>query len=198
MLTYTFSKREKVLLAVLAVILVIVAWYVLVYQNVNNQITSLNSQIADVQTQTTTDTAKVAQMNTMQRAIDDNKAKGVKPSVLPAYDNVQPLMASLNTILAGTNNYQMKFDNLDWSQGNVVQRGVTITFGCNDYASAKNVVTSLEKGAYPCNVDTVSITDNTATKTASTYSNVGSGSSSASAGSNFGATVHATFFEKAA
>ena len=47
MLSYQFSTREKVLLFVLALVVVAVAWYMLVFQNTSAQITSLNGQIAD-------------------------------------------------------------------------------------------------------------------------------------------------------
>lgn len=196
MLKYTFSKREKVLLVVLACILVLVAWYTLVYQNVNNQITSLNSQIATAQDQAAVDAAKVLQMNSMQKAIDENKAKGVKATALPTYDNVQALMAALSTTLAPTDNYSLKFDNLDWSESDMVKRGVTLSFGCNSYMAAKAVVTAIEQGAYPCTIDSVSMTDNTV-KTTGTYSNVGSGSSSVSSTSNYGVSLHVTYYEKA-
>jgi cell division protein FtsL len=196
MLTYTFSKREKVMLAALACILVLVAWYMLVFQNVNNQVSSLNSQIATVQDQTTVDSAKLAQMNTMQKAIDDSKAKGLKATALPTYDNVQALMASLNTTLASTNNYSLAFDNLDRSESKLVKRGVTMTFGCNSYADAKTIITAIKQGTYPCTIDSVSMTDNTV-KTTSSYSNAGSGSSSAASSSNYGVSMHVTYFEKA-
>lgn len=196
MLTYTFSKREKVLLVVLACILVLVAWYAFVFQNVNNQISSLNSQIATTQEQVTVDTAKLAQMNSMQKTIDANKEKGVKAKTLPKYDNVQALMAALNTTLSGKQ-FTIKFDNLDWSTSGLVKRGATMSVGCDSYADAKAVVTALEQGAYPCTVDTVSISDNTV-KTTSAYSNVGSGSSSSVASANFSVTVHCTYYEKSA
>lgn len=195
MLTYTFSKREKVMLVVLACILVIVAWYLLVFQNVNNQISSLNSQIATVQDQTTLDSAKLAQMNTMQKVIDENKAKGVKAVSLPTYDNVQALMAALNTTLSSTNNYSLTFDNLDRSDSKLVKRGVTMTFGCNSYADAKTIIIAIKQGAYPCTIDSVSMTDNTA-KTSSFYSNVASGSSSAASTSSCGVSMHVTYYEK--
>lgn len=194
MLTYTFSKREKALLVVLACMLVAVAWYVLVFQNVNSQVTLLNGQIANTQDQIIADTAKVAQVNSMQKTIDADKAKGMRAAALPSYDNVQALMAALNTTLSGKQ-FTMKFDDLDWSQNGVVKRGVTMNIGCGSYSDAKTVITALEKGTYPCSIDSVSITDNTF-KLTSMYSNIGSGSNSSTASANFSVTAHCTYYEK--
>lgn len=195
MLKYTFSKREKILMVILAVIVVVLVWYMLVFQNANNQITSLNKQISTVNEQLTIDQAKISSMNTMQKYIDKRKAAGATAAVIPKYDNTQALMVELNSILSPTENYNLKFDAVAMGSSGYMERGVTMNFGCDSYEAAESVLTSLENGAYPCRIDTVSITENTGTSTS--YANVGTGSSKVASTSKYAATTHVTFYEKA-
>jgi hypothetical protein len=197
MLTYTFSKREKALIVVFAVFLLVLAWYQFVFVNVQDQVSALNADIATAQDTVTTDTAKVSELKTMRAAIEQYKAEGLSPRTMPSYDNTQNLMNLLNAQLSGTTEYSIKFGDLDTtSESGVVLRGADLSFGCNSYADAKTVLASLAQGAYPCSIDSLAITDNTASKSSSGTSVVGSGTSSSTTPS-FSVTAHLTFYEKA-
>ena len=87
MLTYTFSKREKVLLVILAVILLAVVYYRFIFVAVNDQVDSLESQIAATEDQITVDTAKSLELKSMQAAIEDYQAAGRSQIVMPAYED---------------------------------------------------------------------------------------------------------------
>lgn len=190
MLAYSFSRREKVLLVILAILLIGVVWYTVVFRSANEQITAINAQISEVQNQTVADTAKIQQMDSMRQSIDSWKAQGGKGAVLPAYDNVQGVMLELNSVLSSTKSYSVSFDDLDRSGQGYVKRGVTMNFTTAGYDEARNVIAALESGAYPCSVDSVSISANGVSKAsaAPTTSSVGS--------SGFTSTVHAVFFER--
>ena len=148
MLTYTFARREKLLLVLLGILLVAVVWYQLVFVGVQDQLTQIDSQIDDAESTLVIDTAKHDQMTRMQQAIDGYKAKGATTSVVPAYDNVQNVMAQLNVTLALTNSYSLSFDDLDTSQAGLVKRGVTLSFGSNSYDDAQTVIKALADGPY--------------------------------------------------
>lgn len=197
MLTYTFSRREKVLILVLTIILVIFAWYQFVYVNIQNQLSTLDQQIAEVQDTQVIDAAKIQKMNTMQKAISEYQAEGLVKKTMPAYDNQQNVMNELNGLLATTTNYSLTFDALDTGTAGFVKRGVTLVFGCGSYADAELILTNLSTGAYPCSIDSMNIVDNTANTSTSTtsYSVVGSGSTSTASVS---VSAHAVFTEKAA
>lgn len=195
MLTYTFSRREKGLLAVLACVLVLVLWYQFVFVNVQNQTTALDGRINDAKDQLVVDQAKITQMSSMQKSIDGYKSQGLVPTNMPKYDNMQNLMTILNTTLSQTENYTLKFDDLDTKEAGVAKRGVSLTFGCASYDAAKATISSLQKGIYTCSVDSVSITDTAASKTTST-SNIGSGSTSTASKSAYAVVAHLTFYEK--
>lgn len=189
MLTYSFSRREKALLLVLAVILLFLAWFVFVFQRTADEINRIDNEISVVDTQTTVASTQVKRMNAMQEAISKYKAAGVSPTPVPAFDNMTPLMTELNAIMAGTTTYTLSFDDLDTdTSSDYVLRGVTADFGCNSVSEAELVVTALAKGAYPCSIDSVSISDSTAGRASRVAGVSGLGAVSAS--------VHVTFFEK--
>lgn len=190
MLAYSFSRREKVLLVILAVLLVGVVWYTVVFQSANEQVAAIGSQISEVQNQTAADTAKIQQMESMRQSIDAWKAQGGKGAALPAYDNVQGVMLELNSVLSSTKSYSVSFDDIDRSAEGYVKRGVTMNFTTAGYADARAVVAALESGTYPCAVDSVSIAANGISKASAAPATGSIGTS------GFTSTVHAVFFER--
>ena len=88
MMGYTFSRREKALLVVLALLAVAGIWYQFVFVGTQDTISRLNAQIADVQDQKATDAARVMQTKRMSEEIERCKAAGIAPAEIPAYDNV--------------------------------------------------------------------------------------------------------------
>ena len=185
MLTYSLSKREKLLVLVLALILVALAWFMLVFQRTGDEITSLESQIANVESEIGVDQARIVQMNSMKSAIEEYEAAGKKAVEVPSYDNMKPLMSELNSVMKATDTYSISFDELNAdSASGYVQRGVKIVFGCGSYDAAKTIVNALADGKFPCVIDAISITDNAA------------GGSSRSSGSSVSVTLHLTYLEK--
>ena len=154
----------------------------LVFQNANAQITSLNGQIADTRSTVEIESARAAQVSQMQAEIEQYKAQGATPTVMPAYDNTQPLMAELNAVMGMANSYTLSFDEIDMS-GTYVKRGVSIDFGCSSYDAAVSIVNALAYGRFPCTIDSFAVADGSSRSSRTTAST--------------SATVHVTFFETA-
>lgn len=185
MLTYTFSRREKALMLVLAIVLVGIAWYMLVFQHTNNEIIRLDGEISTAQTEAQLAMTRSQQMQVMQEAIAEYEAAGATVTEVPTYDNMTPLMTELNGIMGATTNYTLSFDDLDRESVNgYVLRGVRADYACGSYAEAEAVVTALANGAFPCRIDTVSI------------KNGASSSRTSTSGAPVSASVHVIFFEK--
>lgn len=190
MITYKLSKREKALLLLLALVLVAIAWFVLVFQNTTSQVARLESEISTTESSIQFDRNRVSQMEAMQATIDERKAEGAKMAQVPEYDNLQAVMAELNRIMEAVPTYTLSFDDLDRESGDeYVRRGVGISFNADSYASAEAVIKALANGAYPCVVDSAAITDSSA-RSSSSRTNAAQGSAAVSA------YVHVTFFEK--
>ncbi|MDO4798031.1 MAG: hypothetical protein Q4A01_08425 [Coriobacteriales bacterium] len=186
MLTYTFSTREKIMLAILAFVGVGILWYKFVFSNIQGQVAQIDSQIAQAQDELLVAQSQAASAQNMKKLLEDYQKRGIKAPVVPEYDNTQKLMAYLNGVLGGTQGYTINFDDptLDENDGNVHRAG-TITFNSNSYAEARSVVDSIARGTYSCRIDALGIADDT---------------SKQSSGSNNSApvvtNVQVTYFEK--
>ncbi len=187
MLKYSFSKREKTLLAVFAVIILALLWYVFVFQNIDNQVKEVDAKIATTQDKVSIDSAKLAQQSSMQDAIERYQAAGANPVSVPKYDNIQNVMDQLNSVLAGTSNYSMTFEDIVKGDSGKIERGVALTFGCSSYDQAVSVLTSLARGPYPCRIDDFTITGG-ATSSSAGFSD---------AGAAYTVTAHLIYIESA-
>ena len=195
MLSYSFSRREKVLLAILAAILLFMLWYLLVWQHAANEKMNIDAEIAETEAQTLVAKNKVGQLALMQDAVADQKSRGAKPSSLPNYDNTTALMAELNKVLASTKDYRLAFDDLTYGSEGVVERGVTITFGCESIEAGRAVMTALENGPFACTIDAATITSTKASDNRTSNARVGV-NTARNLDSPFAAGLHVVFYEK--
>lgn len=200
MLTYTFSQREKIMIALLAVVLIAVLWYKFIFEGVQSQLSSLDVEIANAQDELVISNYKVANIKQIEGRLERYRNSGASMKVMPTYDNIRPLSASLNATLQAATTYTLRFDEIgsgskDSSGGegaaatsnDAVQRGVTLSFDCDSYATVRTILSALVEGEFPCTIDSLSITDNTVRNGTRT---------SASTGSAVSATAHLTFYEK--
>lgn len=185
MLTYTFSPREKLMLAILAFVGIIIAWYQFVFVNFQNQINSLDAEIATVQDEIVVSQSRAQALQSMKEMVEEYEAKGIDPMLLPAYDNTQNLMAYLNGVLATSTGYSMSFDNPAVSEDDgSVHRDGTITYTADSYESARSIAEAIARGPYPCQVSALGVTD-------------GSATSKGASGSLVTASLQVTFLEEA-
>ena len=195
MLTYTFTSREKALILVFAVVLVLIAWYWFVFQGTTNQITAIDGDIANVQSQIEIDQARATQLGNMKKVVEQREAEGAKKTVMPTYDNLQPLMAQLNGTMGAADTFTLTFDQLNRDNADYITRGVRIDYTCGSYKDAEAIVSALSAGNYPCSVDSVAINDPTVLKS-NKKTTSGLGWSSTSSNQTVSASVHVTFFER--
>ena len=78
MLTYTFSAREKFMLAVLAFVGVIIAWYQFVFVNYQNQMNSLESELATVEEEILLSQSRAEALHKMKAKVEEYKAQGIR------------------------------------------------------------------------------------------------------------------------
>ena len=183
MFTYTFSKREKALLVMLAVLAIVILWYRFVFSAIHEQIAAIDSQIATVQDEMVVSQAQVSSLNNMRSVVEDYQAQGIAPVLLPSFDNTQNLMAFLHGVLAGTRNYSISFDMPALNEGDgTIHRTGAVSFDVGSYAEARSVTEAIARGPYPCTIDSLGIM----------------GSANRSSGGSFTVNARVTFFENAA
>ena len=83
-------------------------------------------------------------------------ADGAEPVAIANYDNLQPVMFELHTILSGAEDYSLSFGTVDTSQS-IVRRSISLSFTSRSYESAREILEQLCGSAYRCLLDSVSI-----------------------------------------
>ena len=75
---------------------------------------------------------------------------------IPNFDNQKPVMNELNSILAVTDNYSLKFGKLD-TTNLIVRRSINISYTANDYESAMSVLHALNDNNFRCMLGDIGI-----------------------------------------
>ena len=150
-----FTQREKVLLLVLAVLIIVIGYVKLILQPINEEIESYEGLTMEEQTAFSANQIKAARMNLMEKEIEKAKAKGVRREV-PAYDNSSNLLPGLYQIMGSSVDYSLDFGELVYD-GNVVQRPVEMTFQTRTYKQARAIIDKLYKSGYAMQISDVNI-----------------------------------------
>ena len=158
MLSRAFTRREKVLLTILALLLVFAFYYLVIEVRVGDAIDSYKEQIAFDDQQIAALSAQKAKMDAMKAELEEIM-KQDDPIIVPDYDNLQEVMIFLNTVLSITNDYSINFGNAQMpAEGSyIVQRDVQINFSAPSYDVAKTVISGLQDSHFCCRVSNVSI-----------------------------------------
>ena len=168
-LTRPFTTREKVMIAILAVIILALGYYKLFYEPVQDDISSYESEQLEYETLIAAQGASVARLNSLRAAVEQYEAEGVEP--IPSFDNLSPLMVQLSSVLdSRTTEYSLSFASTT-SSDYVVLRPISISFTARSYSAACGVIEALSEG-YPCIITNVSVStaeDGTASSTLEVY-----------------------------
>ena len=155
-LNRSFSTREKVLLLILAIVLVVGAYYFLVVKNVADTLAANQAELEEVQAQIDAQTA-LAQARTRMESELSELGDGQSLPEVAVYDNIRNELNELNGLMASATSYDLTFDQprLD---GDLVRRDVKVSFTVPDYRSALDMVSKLENGSYRCLINDVTLT----------------------------------------
>lgn len=160
-LSREITKTEKMLIGLLAVIIVGVIYFFFVFTPVNNRISEIESILVTTEDEILTLEGQQTLMISMEDAIKKAQAE---PKVIeaPDYDNVKNVVAMLNGIMAGTEGYTITFEALKDKEleGAVIRRNGKISFLCDNYAQAKDVINKLYAGPYRCQISDMTIRAN--------------------------------------
>ena len=151
-----FTRREKVLLVIMALVLVLGAYFWLVQEPVSQQTAALRAAQADAETELIVLEAKAQSLEQMRSELDELKAQPGTLAETPRYDNLQHVIALLNTAMANTGDYTLSFQPVETpEEGNIVRRVIDMTFTCGSYDAARSVVKTLHDGPYRCQISTI-------------------------------------------
>ena len=150
------TPRELLLLGVLAVLAIVVGYITLFYMPTTAARDSALDEAESCKQQIDAARVRLAEKQRMERELDEIFEQNPNPLGLADYDNLQPVMVELNTILAATQSYSLNFATVDATQS-IIRREINITFTCNNYATAKIVLQRLHDSIYRCMLNNVSI-----------------------------------------
>lgn len=149
-----FSLREKILFAVLAVLLIVLLYHRLVMVQVDEatQKYDLDALHAELQTEQ----MKAVNMISMQNEIEIGKEGGA--TYVASYDNLRNEISALNDILAASSSYRLNFSE-PVRDGDTVRRDIKIDFTARNYAGAKNILSALYHCEYRCLIRSINMSN---------------------------------------
>lgn len=158
----SFTKREKVMVVVLLLLLVGVAYFYALYTPTKNQLAQLENERYTLESELMVLQAEQAEILRLQAELERIQAEaaagGVQTSVQD-YDNFNAMMDQLNMLMKGTTEYSMNFGTVDMSN-EIVRRPVTMNFKCNTYSNAKEILKQLATGPFRCQISDLAINAN--------------------------------------
>ena len=148
-----FTTREKILLGILAVMLILVVYFYAVDIPLRNQEESLTAQKESLTVQAEAMDARVAEYRNMKYELENMPANTPR---MESYNNRTNEINFLNDLLSDTANYSVGFSPVT-VDGNQVRRAFTLTFTCGSYAQAMDLFARLVNSRYRCLVSDVSV-----------------------------------------
>ena len=158
-----FSRREKILLLILALLVLGSGYYFFVHQPVTDALERCAQQTDTLNTDITILTAKKQKQDEMQKELDEIKAQG-NPPIVPDYDNLDKEIAFLYSVLETTFDYKLSVQSVQKAEdsSNIVRRSMALSFTCPNYSDAKRAIRMLQESPYCCRLGATSITRSTA------------------------------------
>lgn len=150
------TAREWVLLALLGII-ALVSGYILLYYNpmsLRRDAAVADAALYDEQAEAAN--LRVAQKRRMERELAEIFAADDDPKGLAPYDNLQPVMLELNSILAAAEDYSLSFGTVDGEE-RIVRRSISLSFTSGDYGAAKSILQKLHDSDYRCMLENLTV-----------------------------------------
>lgn len=152
----SLSAREWILLGLLAVIILVSGYIMLFYTPMTMRRDNAREETELCRIQIEAASAQVEEKHRMERELEELFARESNPTRMADYNNLQPVMLELNTILAGTEDYSLSFGTVDTSES-IVRRNISLSFSAGSYQTAKEVLRQLHDSAYRCMLDGINL-----------------------------------------
>ncbi len=152
-LSRDFTRREKVLLVLLSLIMIGLSYYRFVDMPVRESIEKSNAEIANLEVEAQTLQARVTFLRNLQAQLDAMKEAG-ELSYMPSYNSSKAEVEFLNDILGETEKYSITFANVTRS-GNQIRRNFTLQYTTANYTEAEAILKKLGEYENRCLVGDV-------------------------------------------
>ena len=136
------TLREKVLLLILIVLVMVLGYFRLLYEPVSDRIARCREDTAQEQLALEQNAVRLAQMEKMEQALADIRAAGGSKAI-PRFNNSEALLRELRGLLAGTGEYSLDFGDGTTQQGYIVLRPVSMTYRTSTYEQSRAIIDRL-------------------------------------------------------
>ena len=153
------TSREWILLGLLAVVALVSGYVTLFRMPMAARRDSALEETELVRLQLEAAQLRAEDMRRMERELEEIFAEDSEPVGLAPFDNIQPVMMELNSILSGAADYSLTFGTVD-AEESIVRRSIALTFTSGSYAGAKGILQQLHDSAYRCMLDSLTISIN--------------------------------------
>lgn len=153
-LSREFSRREKLLILIMVLILVFAGYYKFVFQATKNTIEESNQKAAAYEAELITIQIQLDRMEQMRQELEKEKSNA-SMSYMFSYNNINAEIEFLHQILDDTTlDYRLSFSDV-MRDGDQIRRPVSIQFTAADYDTAERIINSLENCRMRCLISQV-------------------------------------------
>jgi len=150
------TAREWMLLGLLGIVLVASGYMMLFYMPMTAERDRCLGEAEACRAEIEAAQLRLEEKGRMERELEELFSGDTPPLGIADYDNLQPVMFELNSILSTAKEYSLAFSTVDTTQ-TVVRRAISMSFTSGTYQSAKEVLQRLHDSAYRCMLDSVSL-----------------------------------------
>ena len=155
-----FSRREKILLIVLVVLILAALYFYAVDYPARQVNATAKTETENLQTEIAILSAKKDKQDKMSAELDALLADPTTVAI-PDYDNLQEVISFLNTVLYNTEDYSLSFPGIDFPKEedsvSIARRYLSMTFVSPSYKSARTMIDRLQASPYCCQIGSVQI-----------------------------------------
>jgi hypothetical protein len=152
------SPRENFMLTFLVVLLIGVGYYMFFYTPLQNDLAAIANASSECDTSIATSMSKIQKMDDMQAELDEIFSRPADEiTEIAPYDNKDVVLTQLYGILARTSDYSLNFTDPEVQPDGTVRRNISMSFHCDSYEAAKDVIRDLTDSQWRCLVSNLSI-----------------------------------------
>ena len=153
-LSRNFSTKEKILIAVLGVMLLGLVYYKFVYSTISNALTNTKAEAQSLQSELDVAKVRAAKIKKMENEMSGFKTTGAV-SKMGSYNYSKPETIFLNSVLSNASDYSISFDEVT-RDGDQIRRNFSLQYKTSSYAAAEEIMKALTNGEYRCLISDVS------------------------------------------
>ncbi len=156
MLMHSFTKREKVILIILAVACLIGFYFLAVHYPVKTRLEEIAIEKSLVDEQQMLADAKFANYTKMKNELEEIKQLPENElTFMPEFDNKQTLIYYFNNVFADTAP-NLQFSNAKF-EGRIASRTVSFNFNADNWEAAKSTLSLLTGTGFRCSMQNLTI-----------------------------------------